>query len=461
MKVRGLRISFLCLAGCLGMSSFAAAQETIAIKAGRLIDGSGKPAIQNAVILVKGDRIQAVGAASTVQIPAGAKTIDLSSETVMPGLINGHDHPTVRAYTGAEVNRVGRNSLVQQLNEMAEAPSLQIARGVRDLRVDLLSGVTTEYVVGEVEHNDLYLKQMCDAGVIPCPRLYASGPWIIPTAGYSPIPATNGPWAMREMVRNNVEAGAQHIKIVMVVAMATGPSAGRPYGEGSSNFTNEELDALVDEAHRLGVKVTAHASDVVTIKQALEHGVDSIQHASKLNPELIDLFIRKHAGIINTYAAGMQTHFTPKDFHYLDTEANSPEEWIGHAQKIINQVVSENALVGSQTVQDRLKDRYAQLRMARDRQVPFGVGTDNMQGLLDLDIENLVNAGFTPLQALSAATGGGAKVLGIDGDVGTLEKGKLADIISVRGNPDENIHDLTKVNFIMVGGSIYTGLSFR
>ncbi|HVR27814.1 MAG TPA: amidohydrolase family protein, partial [Candidatus Polarisedimenticolia bacterium] len=78
-----------------------------------------------------------------------------------------------------------------------------------------------------------------------------------------------------------------------------------------------------------------------------------------------------------------------------------------------------------------------------------------------LDIENLVNAGFTPLQALSAATGGGAKVLGIDGDVGTLEKGKLADIISVRGNPDENIHDLTKVNFIMVGGNIYTGLSFR
>lgn len=460
MKTTKLQAVIIC-AFWLAVSLFVVGQDTIAIKAGRLIDGSGKPAIPSAVIIVKGDRIQAVGPASSIQIPSDAKIIDLNNDTVMPGLINGHDHPTVRAYTGPEVSRQGRNSLVQQLNEMDEPPGAQVARGVRDLRVDLLSGVTTEYVVGEVEHNDFNLKRMCDTGVIPCPRIYASGPWIIPTSGYYPIPATNGPWAMRQMVRTNVEGGAQHIKIVMVVAMATGPSAGRPYGEGSTNFTNEELDALVDEAHRLGVKVTAHAGDLVTIRQALEHGVDSIQHGSKLTPELVDLFLQKHAGIINTYAAGMQTHFTPNDFHYLDTEANSPEDWLGHARNIVEEAIHQNPSFAGQSLEDRLKDRYAQLRMARDRGVLFAVGTDNMQGLLDLDIENLVNAGFTPLQALTVGTGGGAKVLGIDAEVGTLEKGKFADIISVRGRPDENIRDLGKVNFIMVGGRIYTGLTFR
>jgi imidazolonepropionase-like amidohydrolase len=101
------------------------------------------------------------------------------------------------------------------------------------------------------------------------------------------------------------------------------------------------------------------------------------------------------------------------------------------------------------------------LRAARDRGIPIAIGNDNMVGLVDMDIFHLVDAGFTPLQAIYAATGGGAKALGIDQEVGTLQKGKFADIISIKGNPDKNIYDLEKVNFIMVGGASYAGLTFR
>ena len=106
-------------------------------------------------------------------------------------------------------------------------------------------------------------------------------------------------------------------------------------------------------------------------------------------------------------------------------------------------------------------DRPAQLRAARDRSIPIAVGNDNMVGLLHFNIYRLVESGFTPAQALFAATGGGAMALGLESEVGTLEKGKCADIISLKGRPDQNIQDLEKVNFIMVGGRDYTGLTFR
>ena len=158
----------------------------------------------------------------------------------------------------------------------------------------------------------------------------------------------------------------------------------------------------------------------------------------------------------------MQTYFTPEDFHDLDAEAETPEAWIDHSRRLINRVVDEPASrFTNKPMQQSLKERYAQLRMARDRGIPISVGTDNMQGLLNIDIDHLVDAGFTPLQAISAATGVGAKALGLDADVGTPEKGKFADIISVKGKPDQNIRHLFKVHFVMICGREQNGLSFR
>jgi imidazolonepropionase-like amidohydrolase len=430
--------------------------QTIAIRAGRLLNGTTAPAVENAVIVVAGDRIQAVGPAASVTVPADARVIDLSADTVMPGLINGHEHPTVRAYVGVEDRREGRNSLLQQLNMMEEPPAMQAARGVRNLRAELLSGVTTAYVVGEVQFLDVHLKKAADAGVFPSPRLYLSGPWLTSTSGYFPFPQTDGPWAMRAFVRKNVEAGAHHIKMVVNGGgMQTGPSSGRPFK--GTNISKEEMEAAIDEAHRLGVKVTVHASDVQSEKLALEAGADSLQHAGVLTPEILDLFVKHRASIVSTSGAG-QAYFTIKDFEYLDNEANSPAEWIGRARHIMERARRRNPDAFDPR---RTNERYAQLRAARDRKIPIAVGNDNMVALLHMNIYHLVDAGFTPAEALHAATGGGARALGIDQDVGTLEKGKFADIISVKGRPDRDIYDLERVNFLMVGGTVYSGLSFR
>lgn len=443
---RAYLMSLILLCSCLGAVA-ADAQERIAIKAGHLIDGTGAPIIDRAVLIVRGDRIEAVGRASSTPIPSGVRVIDLSADTVMPGLIDGHSHPTVRP----------ASSLQEEIGLMKEPSVMQSARGVRDLRVDLLSGVTTDYVVGELNGNDIYLKQMANAGVIPAPRMYLSGAWIMPTSGYDPEPVTNGPWAMRVAVREHLAQGAHHIKILLSSAMPTGPSAGHAFGPGAANFTKEEIDAVVDEAHRLGMKVTAHAIDAYSIQLALEAGVDSIQHAADLTPEVVDSFLKSHAGFISTYLALTDAiSLAPRDLHYLDTEANSPQEWIDHVREVINGEVAKD-----QGAQDHLKARYAQLKLAKDKGVPIGVGTDDWHGLLDLEIEHLVSAGFTPMEAIDAATGTAARVLGIDKEVGTLETGKYADIISIRGRPDQNIRDLGKVNLVMVGGKIYSGLSFR
>jgi len=440
------------LSACLSAAA-ATAQERIAIKAGRLIDGTGAPAVEKVVVIVRGDRIEAVARASSTPIPKGVRVIDLGADTVMPGLIDGHSHPTVRPGVGEQ----GLNSLLQEVRMMQEPSVMQGARGVRDLRVDLLSGVTSDYVVGELDGNDIYLKQMANAGVIPAPRMYLSGPWVMPTSGYSPEPETNGPWAMRIAVRKNFAQGAHHIKILLSSTMPTGPNAGRSYGPGAANFTKDELDAVVDEAHRLGMKVTAHAIDSYSIQLALGAGVDSIQHANELTPEVVGSFLKSHAGFINTYLAMTDaSSFSPQDLYYLDAQANSPQEWVDHARNVLNGVIAKD-----QSVREDLKARYAQLKLAKDKGIPIGVGTDDWHGLLDLEIEHLVNAGFTPLEAIDAATGTSAKVLGIDKEVGTLEAGKYADIISIRGRPDENIRDLGKVDFVMVGGRIYSGLSFR
>jgi imidazolonepropionase-like amidohydrolase len=453
--------AFVILLGLAVMASGQdAAPQKIAIKAGRLLDGTMAPAIENGVIVISGDRIEAAGPAARVPIPAGAKVIDLSSDTVMPGIINGHEHPTVRAYVGPEDPRhEGRNSLVVQLDMMEEPPAMQAARGVRDLRVELMCGITTAYVVGELQNNDIYLKKMALAGVFPSPRLYLSGPWIMTTGGYYPFQEVDGPWELRKMVRKNVELGAHHIKIVINHGgMASGAAANRPFK--GTNWSDEEVRAVVDEAHRLGVKVTVHAGDAIAERQALEAGADSIQHASALPGDILDLFVQHHASIVSTAGAG-QGFFRPEDYHYLDTQANSPQDWIDYARKLVEKGVSYQGGARSAPDPQRMQARYAELRAARDRGIPIAIGNDNMVGLVDMDIFHLVDAGFTPLQAIYAATGGGAKALGIDQEVGTLQKGKFADIISIKGNPDKNIYDLEKVNFIMVGGASYAGLTFR
>ncbi len=437
----------LLLVGLFANGSECLAQAPVAIRAGRLIDGTGAPAIENAVVIVVGDRIENVGPATRVQIPSGARVIDLSQYTVMPGLIDGHAHLSIRPDT---------RGIEGQLAGMEQPDASQMARIVRNIRAQLLSGVTTLYVVGEVHYNDIYTKQAVDDEIIPGPRIYPSGNFITTTAGHGPAEyrKLNGPWAMKEFVRQNYEAGAHHMKLTVTDRARVGPNSGRMYAPGQSNFTREEIEAVVDELHRLGIKATAHANGE-SIRLALEAGVDSIQHGGNLTEELIDLFLKKNAGFVNTYTIGYQTLFDD-EWKFLDTRARNIKEWIERCREVI---ISERR--SNPRRDDFVRGRWKQLKMARDKGVMVAVGTDSMHGLMALEMSNLVDAGFTPLEAIAAATGVAARVLGIDDEVGTIQKGRFADIIAIAGKPDQNIADMAEPRFVMVGGKDFSSLSFR
>lgn len=422
------------------------AQGTTAIRAGRLIDGTGTPAREDMIIIVRGDRIEAVGSASEVVIPPEARVVDLSEYTVMPGIVDAHAHLSIRPDV---------RTLAGQLEGMTHPDAKQMARIVRNIRVQLLSGVTTLYVVGEVHYNDIHAAEAVADGVIPGPRIYPSGNFISTTAGHGPAEyrTTNGPWEMRRFVRTNYEMGAHHMKLTVTDRARVGPNSGTPYAPGESNFTREEMEAAIGELHRLGIEATAHANGE-SIRLAVEAGINSIQHGGNLTEDLMDLLVERNVGFVNTYTIGYQGVFDEWDF--LDNQANDIQEWFDRCRTVI-----EEALARSERRLRGLQSRYGQLRRAKQKGVRVGIGTDSMHGLMVLEMENLVNAGFTPLEAITAATGINAKIVGIDEEVGTIEAGKYADIISIDGRPDENIRDLEKISFLMVGGRIYDNLSFR
>lgn len=421
------------------------AQGTTAIRAGRLIDGTGTPAREDMVIIVRGDRIETVGSASEVVIPPEARVVDLSQYTVMPGIVDAHAHLSIRPDV---------RTLAGQLEGMTHPDAKQMARIVRNIRVQLLSGVTTLYVVGEVHYNDIHAAEAVADGVIPGPRIYPSGNFISTTAGHGPAEyrTTNGPWEMRRFVRTNYEMGAHHMKLTVTDRARVGPNSGTPYAPGESNFTREEMEAAINELHRLGIEATAHANGE-SIRLAVEAGINSIQHGGNLTEDLMDLLVERNVGFVNTYTISYQGVFDEWDF--LDNQANDIQEWFDRCRTVV-----EEALARSERRLRGLQSRYVQLRRAKQKGVLVGIGTDSMHGLMALEMENLVNAGFTPLEAITAATGINAKIVGIDEEVGTIEAGKYADIISIDGRPDENIRDLEKISFLMVGGRIHD-LSFR
>ena len=424
----------------------AAAQEVTAIRAGRLIDGTGQPARENQVIIVRGDRIEAVGDAATVAIPDGARVVDLSGHTVMPGIVDAHAHLSIRPDI---------RTLRGQLEGMEQHDAMQMARIVRNIRVQLMSGVTSVYVVGEVHYNDIQASQAVEEGIIPGPRIYPSGNFISTTAGHGPAEyrTTNGPWEMRTFVRQNYEMGAHHMKLTITDRARVGPNNGTPYAPGESNYTKEEIDAAVNELHRLGIEATAHANGE-SIRLAVEAGVNSIQHGGNLNEELMDLMASRDVGFVNTYTIGFQSVFN--EWGFLDNEAGDIRDWLERGRQVHERALDENP----GRAQRRL-DRLGQLSRSKEKGVKVGIGTDSMHGYMPLEMENLVAAGFTPLEAITAATGLNAEIVGIEDEVGTVAAGRFADIIAIDGRPDEDIRDMGNVAFIMVGGRDQSALGFR
>jgi imidazolonepropionase-like amidohydrolase len=422
---------------------------TIAIKSSLLIDGTGAEPVHNAVVLVEGDRIKAVGREADLGIPDGAEVIDLGDETILPGLVDPHTHITINP---------GKRGLLGQLEGLAEPDALQGARAAHNLRLDFKSGITTQRVIAEVHWNDIALKKAIADGWVPGPRLLCTTRGITSSNGHgAPSWMFDGPDEIRKAVRENLQHGADFIKILVLDRTPT-----------SASYSAEEIQVAVDEAHRAGKLITAHASarPDTSLRLCLAAGCDSIEHAIPQTDEQIDLYLESGAAFVRTFTIGFQTQtdwawFAGKDIEgrvqvmrqiVKDTIENPPEAG-GFADYYRTGV----------SLRDRVLQTYERVVPSFQKAVKAGVrwtvGMDSMHGLIGHEIGTLVEWGLSPMQALMASTKQAAEVCGEEKNCGTLEAGKYADVISVDGNPLDDIWAIARPRFLMKGGTRFDHLS--
>lgn len=402
-----------------------------AIFAGTMIDGSGSAPVSDAVVLIDGATIIAAGRAGTVQVPDDAERVDASGMTLMPGLIDTHDHLASFSYEIA--SRWG----------ITEPRSTRHLRIASVLRQTLETGYTFVRDAGGL---DAGFRMAVDEGLVPGPRLHVGLGFITPSGGMgdriSPLgyrpPAgedsglpwgvADGPVGMRAKVREMVGAGADVIK----TATTGGASSTAGLGPKDVLFEREELEALVDEAHKRDRRVMCHALGGEGLRMAIEVGVDSIEHGSYLDedPELLDMMAEK--GIVFTPTYGVYT------FHAVH---GTPH---GRARAAA------------------LREHHVRsLEMALEHGVTVTAGTDEggwEHGNNAHELSCLVEAGMTPMQAIVAGTGDAAKCVGLESDIGTIAPGKRADLILVNGNPLDDVSILERgkaVNYVMKDGVTY------
>src|SRR6266404_7569524 len=395
-----------------------------------LIDGTGAAPVPDAAVVIDGDRITAAGPRAALSWPADAEVIDARGRTLIPGLIDAHDHLASHGYGLA--TRFG-------LDEPASTAHLRTARVLAET---LAMGYTTVRDAGGL---DAGFKVAVEQGLIPGPRLVLALQIISPTGGIGdrvspsghdccgahdpllPPCVANGPDPVRDVVRTMVRAGADVIKTA-----TTGGASSRPgHGPLDAAFSLAEMEALVTESHALGRRVMCHALGGPGLRTALAAGVDSIEHGCYLDeePELM------------TRMAAQGTFFVPTLTVY-----------VYHRQSVAPHV-RERAI-------ELHPHHLASVKRALELGVPIAAGTDaggHGHPKNALELRYLVEAGLTPMQALRAATQWAARCLGLERELGTLEKGRLADVVVVNGNPLDDVRvllDPGRIELVLKGGRI-------
>ena len=430
---------FLCSAALCSLAVIPAASQqkpaskTYVLKAARMFDGKSNALATPGLVVVTDGKIAGVGQAATV--PAGAELIDLGDATLLPGFIDAHTHLTMMYRE--DYTRALLDSLEKPIPEMALDSSV-------NARITLMAGFTTVRDVGSRDYLDAGLRNAINRGVVPGPRMLVAVHAIGATGGHcdetgfreGAIGKETGPEAgvvngadeARRAVRLAHKYGATIIK-----TCATGGVLSLADAVDTPQLTQAELDALVDEAHALRLKSAAHAHGAEGAKRAIRAGIDSIEHGSFLDDEALDMMKQRGTYYVPTLMAVQ-----------------------GLTEQIQKGVAIPPAILPK--AQAAIAAIHQTFQKAIVKGIKIGLGTDAAvypHGRNAEEFHQMVDLGMKPIDALKAGTSSDADLLGLADKIGTLENGKLADVVAVPGNPVENIRVTEHVFFVMKEGVIY------
>jgi imidazolonepropionase-like amidohydrolase len=410
----------------------APAGRTTVLRAARLIDGNGGPVVSNGVVVVTDDRIVAAGATGSVTVPAGARVIDLGDATLLPGFVDAHVHIIGRPLSDPKSDDAN----------VRDYPGYGAIVGVENARRTLMAGFTTVRVVGSPNFDDMALRQAITAGTVPGPRMQNAGHSFGITGGhcdengYRPgledadyrTGVADGADEGRKAVRYQVKYGADVIKIC-----ATGGVLSEGDAVGATQYTLDEMKAIVDEAAKLDRKVAAHAHGTEGIKLAVRAGVASIEHGSFLDEEGARLMAQRGTYLVPTLSAG----------EFVEKAAKSGR---------LTGLRAEKALAAAEAMRNGV-------RVAVRNGVPIALGTDagvGEHGANGHEFTLMTTwGGLTPMQSITAGTLSAAKLLGWEKRIGTLAPGKWADVVAVPGDPTRDITAMERPSFVMKNGVVY------
>jgi imidazolonepropionase-like amidohydrolase len=420
--------AFLMLAAAI--ASHAQTTSVVAIRAGRLFDSKSGKLAENQIILIEGEKISAVSPADKIQIPAAAKEIDLSKATVLPGLIDGHTHVFGFGMDGV---KSGGPPFAGTVNDTREYRTLL---ALSNAQKDLRAGFTTlrDLMSHGGGYADVDIKKAINRGFFQGPRMQVSTMGLVATGeGILGSPevrlprnyqTVDSPWAARQAVREQIHYGADWIKFHSTADYEFEPDGAL---RSDPTFTKEEVEAIVDEAHRHGKKAACHAFGGEGLRNCIEAGVDTVEHAIELDEATADLMKKK--GI---YLELTAYHYSMSDYTQRDAKAT-----------------------GSKYSLQALREKSGRLAIARGVKISFGTGVGPFpHGTQAAEFSYLVKYGMTPAQAIQAATTVAAEMMGWQDQIGSLEKGKFADIVAVSGDPLKDITELERVSFVMKGGQV-------